>query len=249
MTHIKTLGIRETMMKAEDIQSRLRVFGPGMDHLLPSLVRAVVVQRAHRWTRVGEGRKEKNCKWLCNNLINTHTLLLRQYNLSFHLHLRPSHLPKKERKRRTNNSSKRKEDDSRDSQHGTSSFTKHQYPKALAQFASSNSSSSRSIQPSPTSATPRQVMRPVDEDYDEGVADALIVLANSSNPDGPTQSPTISSQSRHTMPSPRVPSHWNSILSTGTSPPVQMVPMKHALSAGPDESSDNAKCLRVELSK
>ncbi len=84
-------------------------------------------------------------------------------------------------------------------------------------------------------------MRPVDEDYDEGVADALIVLANSSNPDGPTQSPTVSSQSRHTMPSPRVPSHRNSISSTGTSPPVQMAPMKHALSAGPDESSDNAK--------
>jgi glucose repression mediator protein len=132
----------------------------------------------------------------------------------------PSDLPKKERKRRTNNSSKRKEDGSQDSQRGTSSFNKHQYPKGPSSPEnSSNSSSSRSIQPSPTSATPRQVMRPVDEDYDEGVADALIVLSNSSKPDGPTQSP-----------SPRVPSHRNSISSTGASPPVQMAPMKRALS-------------------
>jgi hypothetical protein len=92
------------------------------------------------------------------------------------------------------------------------------------------------------------VMRTVDEDYD-GAADALIVLSNSSNPDGPSHSPTISSQSRHTMPSPRVHSHRNSISSTHTSPPAQAAPLKRPLSPGPDESSDNNKRSRVELSK
>ena len=41
--------------------------------------------------------------------------------------------------------------------------------------ASSNGSS-RSVQPSPTSATPRPPTRVVDENYDEGVADALIIF-------------------------------------------------------------------------
>jgi hypothetical protein len=90
MTHVKTLVIRETMMnvlKAEDTLSRQRIFGRGMDHPLPLSVRAVVVQRVHIWRRVGEGRKEKKCKRHRNILINTHILLLRQYNLSSHLRL------------------------------------------------------------------------------------------------------------------------------------------------------------------
>ena len=167
-------------------------------------------------------------------------------------------LPKKERKRRTNNSgsssssSKRKEDSSQESQRGGSSsngFGKHQYPKGPGSPENgSNSSSSRSVQPSPTSATPRQAMRSVDEDYD-GAANALIVLSNSSNPDGPSHSPTISSQSRHTVPSPRVPSHRNSISSAHTSPPVQTAPLKRPLSLGPEEMSDNNKRSRVEMSK
>jgi len=158
-------------------------------------------------------------------------------------------LPKKERKRRTNNSSKRKEESSQESQRGVPSFNKHQYPKGPSSPENSNSSSSMSIQPSPTSATPRQNMRHVDEDCAGGAADALIVLANSSNPDGPTQSPTIPSQSRHTMPSPRVPSHRNSISSSHASPSVQATPLKRPLSPGPDESSDNTKRSRLELSK
>jgi hypothetical protein len=162
-------------------------------------------------------------------------------------------LPKKERKRRSNNSSsKPKEENGQESQRIPSipSFSKHQYPikGPSSPENSSNSSSSRSVQPSPTSATPRQMMRAVDDDYD-GAADALIVLSNSSNPDGPSQSPTISSQSRHTMPSPRVPSHRNSISSTHTSPPAQAAPLKRPLSPGPDESSDNNKRSRVEVSK
>ena len=165
-------------------------------------------------------------------------------------------LPRKERKRRTNNSggssSKRKEESSQESQRGGSisnGFSKHQYPKGPGSPEnSSNSSSSRSVQPSPTNATPRQVMRQVDEDYD-GAANALIVLSNSSNPDGPSHSPSVSSQSKHTAPSPRVPSHRNSISSTHTSPPVQSAPLKRPLSLGPEELSDNNKRSRVEISK
>jgi hypothetical protein len=63
------------------------------------------------------------------------------------------------------------------------------------------------------------------------------------------QSPTISSQSRHTMPSPQVPSHRDSISSTHTSPPAQAAPLKRPLSPGPDEPSDNNKRSRVDLSK
>lgn len=162
--------------------------------------------------------------------------------------------PKKERRKRTNG--KRKDESSQESHRGyppervpsVSGGFKQAYPKGPGSPEnSSNSSSSRSIQPSPTSLTPRQVLRPVDEDYDEGVADALIHLSNSSsNPDGPSHSPTISSYSRHTMTSPRMPpSHRNSVSSTHTSPPAQIAPLKRALSPGPDESSDNSKRSRV----
>jgi hypothetical protein len=158
-------------------------------------------------------------------------------------------LPKKERKRRSNNSSsKPKEENGLESQRVASipSSSKHQYPikGPSSPENSPNSSSSRSVQPSPTSATPRQVMRSVDEDYD-GAADALIVLSDSSNPDGPS----VAYQSRHTMPSPQVPSHRDSISSTHTSPPAQAAPLKRPLSPGPDESSDNNKRSRVDLSK
>ena len=164
-------------------------------------------------------------------------------------------LPKKERKRRSNNSgsssSKRKEESSQESQRNPSiptNFSKHHSKMPGSPENGSNSSSSRSVQPSPTGATPRQVVRPVDEVYDEGAADALIVLSNSSNPDGPSQSPTASSQSRHTLPSPQVP-HRNSISSTRTSPSIQATPLKRPLSPGPEESSDHNKRSRMELSK
>lgn len=43
-------------------------------------------------------------------------------------------------------------------------------------MASSSGSGSRSSQPSPTSATSHPPSRVMDEDYDEGVADALVVV-------------------------------------------------------------------------
>ena len=119
--------------------------------------------------------------------------------------------------------------------------------------ASSNGSgSSRSVQPSPTSATPRPPSRVVDEDYDEGVADALIVLSSYRAPDNsgsageaPSHSPTISSA--HSRPSPR-PHHRSSVSSKQASPPPsQSAPLKRALSPGPEENE--SKRSRVDMMK
>lgn len=123
----------------------------------------------------------------------------------------------------------------------------------------SSNGSSRSVQPSPTSATPRPPSRVVDEDYDEGVADALMDLAGgyrggapepSQNTEGPSHSPTVSVGSRHSDPSPRPPaSHRNSVSSTRShaSPPSQTAPLKRALSPGPEESE--SKRSRMEVLK
>jgi len=119
--------------------------------------------------------------------------------------------------------------------------------------ASSNGSgSSRSVQPSPTSATPRPPSRVVDEDYDEGVADALIVLSSYRAPDNsgsagdaPSHSPTMSSShSRHSNPSPRPP-HRSS--SNHAASPSQSAPLKRALSPGPEENE--TKRSRMEMMK
>jgi hypothetical protein len=90
MTHVKTPVIRETMMnalKVVDTLSRLKLFALGMDHPLLLSARAVVVQRVHIQRRVGEGRKERNCKCHPNIPTNTHILHLRQLNLSSNLRL------------------------------------------------------------------------------------------------------------------------------------------------------------------
>ena len=122
--------------------------------------------------------------------------------------------------------------------------------------ASSNGSgSSHSIQPSPTSATPRPPSRVVDEDYDEGVADALINLSSYRAPDNsglagdaPSHSPTISSaHSRHSNPSPRPPHHRSSTSSKQVSPPPQSAHLKRALSPGPEENEN--KRSRVDMLK
>ncbi|KAJ3563468.1 hypothetical protein NP233_g8923 [Leucocoprinus birnbaumii] len=113
----------------------------------------------------------------------------------------------------------------------------------------SSNGSSRSIQPSPTSATARPPSRVVDEDYDEGVADALMDLAGGgyrgapegSHIEGPGHSPTVSVGSRHSDPSPRPPaSHRNSVSSTRShaSPPSSTAPLKRALSPAPEESEN-----------
>ncbi|KAG5646897.1 hypothetical protein DXG03_001973 [Asterophora parasitica] len=121
-------------------------------------------------------------------------------------------------------------------------------------------SSSRSVQPSPTtSASARPPSRVVDEDYDEGVADALMGLASYRAPGvqssaEPSHSPTISSGSRHSHnsdPSPRpAPSHRNSVSSTRShvSPPIPSATLKRPLSPGPDELSDN-KRSRIDSMK
>ncbi|PFH50727.1 hypothetical protein AMATHDRAFT_60539 [Amanita thiersii Skay4041] len=132
------------------------------------------------------------------------------------------------------------------------SVYKHGYPKAGSPEPVSSNGSSRSVQPSPTCATPRPPSRVLDEEYDEGVADALIGLASmGAPPEQVTHSPTVSSGSRHSDPSPRpIPSHRNSVSSTRShaSPPSQPATLKRPLSPGPDESSDS-KRSRMDMIK
>ncbi|KAH9487170.1 General transcriptional corepressor ssn6 [Psilocybe cubensis] len=176
-------------------------------------------------------------------------------------------VPKKDRRKRVNGS-KRKEDEGTERQKAFAaergmpgSFKA--YPKGPGSPEnSSHSGSSRSIQPSPTGATPRPPSRVLDENYDEGVAvaDALIGLATSSSfrtaessgsgGDGPAHSPTISSHSgRLSDPSPRpAPSHRNSVSSNHTSPPSQSQPLKRALSPGP-EDDNGSKRSRLDMMK
>ncbi|KAF8736630.1 hypothetical protein AX14_014209 [Amanita brunnescens Koide BX004] len=129
---------------------------------------------------------------------------------------------------------------------------KQGYQKVSSPEPTSSNGSSRSLQPSPTGATPRPPSRVLDEEYDEGVADALIGLASMAGPqDQASHSPTASSGSRHSDPSPRpMPSHRNSVSSTRSqaSPPTQSANLKRPLSPGPDDSSD-AKRSRMELMK
>jgi len=132
------------------------------------------------------------------------------------------------------------------------------YPKGPGspEASSNGSGSSRSVQPSPTSATARAPSRVVDEDYDEGVADALIVLSSYRAPDNsgsagdaPSHSPTMSSaHSRHSNPSPRPLHHRSSVSSKQASPPPsQSAPLKRALSPGPEENE--SKRSRVDMIK
>ncbi|KAK2462104.1 hypothetical protein APHAL10511_006567 [Amanita phalloides] len=129
---------------------------------------------------------------------------------------------------------------------------KQVYQKVSSPEPMSSNGSSRSLQPSPTGATPRPPSRVLDEEYDEGVADALIGLASMAGPqEQASHSPTASSGSRHSIPSPRpMPSHRNSVSSTRsqTSPSTQSANLKRPLSPGPDDTSD-AKRTRMDLAK
>jgi len=174
-------------------------------------------------------------------------------------------VPKKERRKRTNG--KRKEEEGSAEHRGPATFkTSHAYPKGPGSPEnSSNSGSSRSIQPSPTSAAPRPPSRVVDEDYDEGVAETLIGLSTglasyrgAENPisgsEGPSHSPTVSSHSRLSDPLTRPPpSHRNSVSSNQVSPQPQTsqsAPLKRALSPGPEElENNNNKRSRVDIMK
>ena len=169
---------------------------------------------------------------------------------------------KKERRKRTNPKKSKEEGPSEGMRafggaSGTSSNFKSGYPKGPGspEASSNGSGSSRSVQPSPTSATPRPPSRVVDEDYDEGVVDALIVLSSYRAPDNsgsagdaPSHSPTMSSaHSRHSNPSSRSPRHRNSISSNQASPPSQSAPLKRALSPGPEENE--SKRSRMDMIK
>ena len=176
----------------------------------------------------------------------------------------PEQVPKKERRKRVNG--KRKEEEGSAERRGPAAFKmNHNYSKVPGSPENgSNSGSSRSVQPSPTSAVPRPPSRLVDEDYDEGVAETLIGLSTglasyrgTENPvsgaEAPSHSPTVSSHSRLSDPSPRPPpSHRNSASSHHASPqpqPSQSAPLKRALSPGPEDVENNTKRSRVDTVK
>ncbi|KAJ7139495.1 hypothetical protein C8R44DRAFT_764620 [Mycena epipterygia] len=173
--------------------------------------------------------------------------------------------PKKERKKR----SKRKEDGGADTpkpfggpmhQASTSYKVSPGYPKGPSSpgplSSNGSGSSGRSVQPSPTSAAPRMPSRVVDDDYDEpGVADALMGLASyrempAPSMEGTSQSPTVSSGSRHSDRERErerdrpMASHRDSVSSTRSraSPPTSL---KRPLSPT-DDGSDN-KRSRVDV--
>ncbi|KIL71092.1 hypothetical protein M378DRAFT_156044 [Amanita muscaria Koide BX008] len=126
---------------------------------------------------------------------------------------------------------------------------KQGYQKVSSPEPMSSNGSSRSMQPSPTSATPRVPPRVLDEEYDE--ADAAMSLVSMAGPQEQIHSPTASSGSRHSDPSPRsMLSHRNSVSSTRshTSPPVQPVNLKRPLSPGPDDASET-KRTRMDMMK
>ncbi|KAI0668673.1 hypothetical protein C8Q78DRAFT_993262 [Trametes maxima] len=162
---------------------------------------------------------------------------------------------KKERKRRQPQQKRVKEETSRgegpyDSNGSAQSAFKVDYRGSKGngspEPASSNGSGSanRSVQPSPTNSTHLPPTRALDEDYDEGVADALIGLASYrpsdprgfAVPTGPGSSGRMvsaSPQQQHLM------THRASI-SSRPSPPNN----KRPLSPGPDDHID-AKRSRV----
>ena len=165
--------------------------------------------------------------------------------------------PKRDRKRRSN--VKQKNDRGRTET--PKPFAPNQnppfkvnYPKRDESAGPSSSagsgSQSRSAQPSPTSTVPVAPVRVVDDDYDEGVADALMGLSQYRAPEqnvafasGPTAGRVSPS------PSMRSHSHRGSVSSTRSraSPPPSSggTSMKRPLSPGPDDI-DN-KRTKVEI--
>jgi hypothetical protein len=141
----------------------------------------------------------------------------------------PGDIPKKERRKRQRRT--KEQSASTSASFKVASFS----AKEGQDTSSSTGSASRSLQPSPTSATPRPPSRVVDEDYDEGVADALVVLSQSHS--APMHSPTLSNGSRHTATSPRPGiSHRGSVSTSGSRPsPPGVAPLKRPLSPGADE--------------
>ncbi len=160
--------------------------------------------------------------------------------------------PKRDRKRRTN--TKQKNERGRTETPKPYGGPPNQnppfkvnYPKRDESAGPSSSagsgSQSRSAQPSPTNTVPTAPTRPIDEDYDEGVAETLIGLASYRAPETAstfTNGPATSTM-RQISPSPsmRSNSHRGSISSTRSraSPPPSSVgtSSKRPLSPGPDD--------------
>ncbi|KAJ7226106.1 TPR-like protein [Mycena pura] len=185
----------------------------------------------------------------------------------------PQEPAKRERKRR----GRRKEDGTETptpkpfgSAGASSSYNKvSPYPKGPASpgpvSSNGSGSSGRSVQPSPTSAAPRMPSRVVDDDYDEpGVADALMGLASYREMAAPapssastmegghsatkSQSPTVSSGSRHSDRDRPRASHRDSVSSTRSraSPPSgNGTALKRPLS--PSEDGGESKRSRVDV--
>jgi len=171
-------------------------------------------------------------------------------------------MPKKEKKRRSG--TKRVKDEQRaesprpfmSTQPGSSG--KHLLYKGMdtPESVNGSGSSARSAQPSPTGAIPGPPSRLVDEDYDEGVADALMGLARGGAPSAQggssvARSPPVSAGSRGSRPSPPHASmaHRGSISSTRShaSPPPLAGPdtLKRPLSPASDGSAE-AKRARMD---
>ncbi|EPS98080.1 hypothetical protein FOMPIDRAFT_79914 [Fomitopsis schrenkii] len=158
--------------------------------------------------------------------------------------------PKKERKRRA--PTKRvKEEPSRQETPGYGGDYNRQMKGSPHPSSTGSGSAGRSVQPSPTGSAPPPPSRVVDEDYDEGVAEALMGLSQSSNapyrgpadprsfgpPSGPgTRPPPIHS--------PTMLHHdRRQSMSSRASPPSSGT--KRALSPGPDDRDTDLKRTRV----
>jgi len=166
---------------------------------------------------------------------------------------------KKERKRRPRRA---KEDAGRPDSGGVPSnmaapFKVNTFP--AKEGSETFSSGSRSLQPSPTSVTPRPPSRVVDDDYDEGISDLRHLSqtrnyeTQSSSTDqqgGPMHSPTASNGSRQTVPSPHPStSHRGSVSSTRSrpSPSGASNTLKRPLSPNLEEM--DPKRTRVDVTK
>ncbi|KAH9891250.1 hypothetical protein C8Q73DRAFT_651587 [Cubamyces lactineus] len=157
---------------------------------------------------------------------------------------------KKERKRRQAPAKRVKEEAPRgegpyDSNGSAQSAFKLDYrgSKGSPEPSSGSGSANRSVQPSPTNSTHLPPTRALDEDYDEGVADALIGLASYrpsdprgfAAPSGPGGNRMVAASPQQQHPMARRPS-----ISSRTSPSTN----KRPLSPGPDDHVD-AKRSRV----
>ncbi|KAL6305662.1 hypothetical protein BKA93DRAFT_927654 [Sparassis latifolia] len=109
--------------------------------------------------------------------------------------------PKKERKRRVNTKRVKEEPQRRDNPAGPLSF---KYRKTVGSPEPASSGSGRSVQPSPTGSAHLPPARVVDEDYDEGVADALMGLSQYPRAFGPGRAPGASPRTSISSRSPPV---------------------------------------------